>query len=73
MISSDLQKSEREKKRYLCRSVAARFERTVLPISTINFRIFWLVGSGSAVASLSLFWDVRLETDLYPGNEIYLD
>jgi hypothetical protein len=59
MISSYLQRHEGER-RYLCRSVAARFESTVLPISTINFRIFWLVTSGSVVASLSLFWDVRL-------------
>lgn len=45
---------------YLCKSAADRFDRTVLPISTINLRILWLMTSGSEVASLILFCGVRL-------------
>lgn len=47
---------------YLFKSVADLLDRTVFPMSTMSLRIFWLTGSASVVASLSLACGIRLES-----------
>lgn len=58
----------RERGRYMFKSVAARFDSTVFPMSTIRLRIFLFVGSESVVEDLNFSCEMRF----WSGGRVYV-
>lgn len=52
----------RKEETYPCRSLADRLDKTVLPMSTISFKIRWFMGSVSVAAVLYISCDRRLSS-----------
>ena len=52
----------RREETYPCRSLADRLDKTVFPMSTINFKIRWFSGSESVTAVLNISCDRRLSS-----------